>query len=204
MKTLLVLVPGYDAAAARNDALNCLKDGIASIHDDSISSQATRGKSSGWIVTRGADSVEMYEAFWQDQIQMLSDSKPYIRVLNGLWMSLLWLNPRTILILRHSFMWLLATIGGAFLLTLWLYGAVAVLLVSLGNLIPNGTSLPMPSSGQIDAHKFLESYVGNVGVQMQQFWLWAWASVLVAIAGIRLDSFANLLDLVPPLRNGRP
>ena len=138
MKTLLVLVPGYDAAAARNDALNCLKDGIASIHDDSISSQATRGNSSGWIVTRGADSVEMYEAFWQDQIQMLSDSKPYIRVLNGLWMSLLWLNPRTILILRHSFMWLLATIGGAFLLTLWLYGAVAVLLVSLGNLIPNG------------------------------------------------------------------
>lgn len=193
---LLILVPGYEVAAKRNEALISLRDGVSAVCDGATISPATRGGSSGWAIAFGGHSVEVYEAFWQDQIQMLSDNKLYIRVLTGLWISLLWLNPRTLSALRRSFMWLLATLGGSLLLALWLYGGIAVLLVSLGNLVPASMSLSTPSGGQLDVHALLQSRVASLGIHMQQFWLWAWASIILALAGIRLDAFANVLDLV--------
>ena len=189
-QTLLILVPGFNATALRNASIDALKDGVTNALENVTVSSSMRGASAGWRVARGDNSVDIHEAYWQDHVSLLSDHKLWIRVFTGLGMTLLWFNPRTLRVLRHSFMWLLFSAFGTLLLALWLYGSVAVLLVSIGNLLPK--DLAMPPHFDV---RTIEMSATNLGVKMQTLWLWAWLSVAVAAIGIKLDVIANLTDL---------
>jgi hypothetical protein len=185
-RVLLLLVPGYAETPKRNRILGDLKD-QAEIQLGISSASILYNGYAGYRFQSGASRVDIFELFWQDVTEPLCGKKWYVRLFSGLLIALSWINPRTILAISRSFAWLLAFLLGSTLLAIWFYGTVAVLLVAAGNV-----ALPAPVGAALAPWMAKASLLG---VSMQEFWVWAWLSIVLAALGFRPDTIADVGDL---------
>lgn len=192
-RSLIILVPGYDDSAHRNDALGRLKDAFVDVLD-ATATTSSRGGATGWTVTIGVTVIEMYEAYWQDQFLPLNQRKLLVRLLGGIVLLLFYcFSPSTWRSLNRTRIWLTWAAVGFLLLFVWLYGTVAVSLVAIGNLKAGSETITA-----------FQKAIADLGIHMQQLPAWAWASVILALLGIQVNALPNIADLVRRYMTNEP
>lgn len=132
--------------------------------------------------------VDIYETYWTDLVDKLSEKNSKEQIFRGLFLFIYWFTSKIWLMAQRSRALLFQFLITLFLVVLWYYGSVAVALVAIGqNPSAFGLELLPPDWAQV---------LVRLGKQLGGWPVWATASVLLGLLPISITALVDYTDFI--------
>lgn len=193
-KEAIIFIPGFHAKGKDYYLNNLLLVGLAgrlekmdvSIDPDPVKIEGQSGRRV-IVQNRAGDSktIDVYEAYWSDLVDRLSDKNAKERVVRGLFLFVYWLFSSMWKMARKSRMMFVQFVLMLLLMILWYYSNVVMALVAIGeNPSAFGVQLP-PDWAQ---------WAIDVGRSLGSWRVWAGVSLLISILPVPLTALVDVVD----------
>jgi hypothetical protein len=194
-KEAVIFIPGFYAKSKGYFLENFLAVGLTTrlegqqveLEREEIKIEGQSGRRFVYETAEGqAKALDVYEIFWTDLVDKLSDRSIKDQIVRGIFLLIYWLFAGTWQMAKKSKLLLFEFVLTVFLVVLWYYGNVAVAFVAIGQ-NPSAFGLQVLPP---DWAATLNSY----GKALGGWPIWAIASILLSFLPVSPSSLVDMLD----------
>ena len=194
----IIFVPAFDSKEKdyyidrhlANGLTNRLEDKHIYLESEKVKISGQTGRRFAFASSNASDSngkkIDIYEIYWRDLVDDLSDKSIRYRVFRGVYLLFYWIFASSKIgrISRAFFIQVLVIL---FLMVAWEYSTVTIALTAIGS-NPNALGFQLPTE--------LTTTLGELGKTFGGWPIWLIASGVLSILPVSTDVLVNLLDFL--------